>query len=267
MMKRRLQIYTVLAFILVSCRDEDDPVVPKEPTCELKTFVETYPDYNLTYSLSLSYDDQGRVIVLREQEDYEGDIYAYEIHFQYEGNKLISAEYYKEESSVDYLIGLTYQGEELQKLTLTSSYEGNADIDEYRLYYENGNLFRIENWDNYSDGDPDTFTLFGSEEFVYEGGNVAERYESNAFIGDEVVQYRYKYDNNPNPFYRNMALLIWKGSWSKFLSQNNVVQESYESDDYTTTFQYEYNDQGWPTNMTFENADTQIELGYDCGSR
>ena len=109
---------------------------------------------------------------------------------------------------------------------------------------------------------------YQSQECTYDSrGNIIElRFtDSNMGNGDRVIEY--EFDDNPNPYYYAYKKLYESTYFLEFndgipnfhrwgLSQNNMTRAGI------TTFQYVYDDLGYPINRIINNTDLEVDLDY-----
>ena len=89
---------------------------------------------------------------------------------------------------------------------------------------------------------------------TYENNNVTKVIEVNNYPGipTRTDTTTYKYDNKPNAYWAAAPLVLEQYDSFNYLSANNPVEEVNVYDGYitTTTYQYQYNDKGYPVSYT-----------------
>lgn len=82
--------------------------------------------------------------------------------------------------------------------------------------------------------------------------NISDSWRKSSDNSGNNMAVKYKYDNNPNPFFK--LGVDWYGEVSYYaLSPNNIVEEAYLDEDnriHITSYTYEYLSNGYPQKVT-----------------
>jgi len=166
----------------------------------------------------------------------------------------------------------------------------NLEIEEFRYFYVNDKLSKIENWNNYSDNSSTELILYSYSIYTYDGQNISEKsdfflereasartvsknklYEINPetepsdFIKESITTYLF--DDKINPYYGSIISIIDNSHY--FYNENNVTQTSVEylyTDGSSSTvssnlINYEYDENDFPIIMNYEEpSDIQTNI-------
>ncbi|SNT04328.1 Cadherin domain-containing protein [Ekhidna lutea] len=230
--------------------------------CEITSL--NYGDGALTFTTN---DDGHITSILDSYTDEEtGATETEELKLTYSGGKAVSGEWLDNGSADSQLI-FTYDGDRISKIVDS----GTDYVDEYRFFYDQDRLSKVENW---TSEDGSAMTLDNSELVSYSGDNVSsiEELDQGTASGTET----FSYDTKQNPFYNDLASLIYFENLFWYVSVNNVtsITQTYVAGHgYSETFTYSYNADNYPTsvNILYEDAEPPNEtseetfsLAYNC---
>lgn len=222
---------------------------------------------------TFEYDDEGNMVKMTELEEWieDGETMTDtdELIGTYEDGKLVSIG-----SNDDGAVEILYDGDKILKYVSSDTEDGAEEIDEYRFVYDGDVVVKVENWDNYSGETAGEFVLYSYEEFTYTGSNLTKINQVEVLDEDgEKELLEIGYDDKVNPFKGNLFWLFWEGDFEVYFSDNNPtsLDEEYtyngETETYSETVTYSYNDDGLPTEATYSDADGDswsYDLSYTC---
>ncbi|GAA5031700.1 hypothetical protein GCM10011506_20200 [Marivirga lumbricoides] len=222
-----------------------------------------------------------------------------EIKLVYTGQLITGAQFFEDGVATSIDLVLTYDDEsKLSKLTYTDSYDEDIYVYEYRLEYNSADqVVKVEEYD--TDNGSETLQLYGYEvyeyvqnrlnkvEYFYENSNNSMRKGKKRFnnrnkgvtqrIAPELSStVSVTVDDKFNPFYKNVAFLLYNESFQFFVSENNfLTYEETEAGDsessYSAVYEYEYNSKNFPTafNVVFSENGVKSEeftasISYEC---
>ncbi|WP_127846159.1 hypothetical protein [Psychroflexus aestuariivivens] len=225
-------ILPILAFILISCSNDDDSGSINDQPTNLK--LEKYEVQWTTYFtesssvFDLSYNSDGDIISLTETHtDESGEVGINTRYYEYENRKISKIEYNGEYTT------LTYEGNQIVETTIYSDEIIKTEFE----YDEDGNMVaQIE-------------TIDGDYCCTYE-----YEYDNNGNLLYSQGGFLYKYDNMRNPF-----SLVFDESYLKInrISNNNTLMVMTPWGDNYSYYSYEYNSEGFPTKreISYETSD------------
>ena len=212
-----------------------------------------------TYTSCQKDDNDNVKVKLLETMTYpDGSYYKYEYDSQHRIMKW--SRYYSNSEFSEFTI--TYSGNVLTKMTFSPSnhsYEfakdGNKITNEETIgstvytrtiYLNSDGLLEKEIYEE------EVYSYIRN--YLYDNGNLVKWIWESAWIegedkGEENSIREFKYDNNKSPMYHCKTpkwFLIW--NFSIMGSQNNVTEEKYSET--ITTYEYEYDSEGFPTKRT-----------------
>ncbi|RPD96184.1 hypothetical protein EGM88_10475 [Aureibaculum marinum] len=240
---KKYYILTIIisVLILTNCTSSDSDINDKTPKKYYRLVKET--EYNsdgtIEDILTYSYNENGYLIKAVEQSG--NDILVSNLN--YIDNK-ISSIVYTGNQRIDFI----YEN------NIISSYTSNLDGDNlvYKFTYNDNN--QIINKLAFNEG-----KLSNERKFkYYSNGNLAQ--EIFEYNDGYTFQEDFEYDNKKNPHYLSYPLGLIT---IEPISENNVIKKtrvsSYPTNNKSIiTFEYEYNDKGYPIKM-IEYVDGDVE--------
>jgi len=233
-------IYTTLllftALLIFSCSSDDDTGNNDDTTGATTVLIKKITEK--TYNASSGGND-----VIIEQT------------YTYNGNKIISTEATQ-----------TYDGQisrSKEEFTYTNNlitsvyYTGEYDTRTYEISYDtNGRVINLfDNFEYLSENEVIVGDDIECEKLILSNQQINKRYFSDN-CKDYQENFEYKYDNNRNAL-SNIQGYNWAFMWDWLFSGNTEYQTTYNNllnnQDYT--FQYDYNENGYPRNVSFFNID------------
>lgn len=238
-MKKLLLLFTTL--LLISCSSDDgNDVNNNENTNVLikkiteKTYEASSGGNDVTIELNYTYNGN-KIVSIEETHTYDGQISTSRDEFTYTDN-LITSVY----SIYNYSGRVTSRTKEI-------SYDTNGRV---TSLWEN---FEYLSENEVVVGDIECARLLLSN------NQISKRYWSEDCQNYEL-NFEYEYDNKRNAL-SNIQGYNWAFMWDWLFSGNTEYQSTYnnllKNPDYT--FQYDYNENGYPRNVSFFNYDGSLE--------
>lgn len=267
--------------LFAACDEDDDQNAGSETSlkCKIEQIIykaDESEEDDEDYIVDLTYGSDGQILKIADAYSYESNgetiTEEYEFKITYENGKAHKGEFYLD-SELRGTEKFVYSGDNLTKVTFTDE---DGEISETRIMYNGNTPNRIEIWDH--DNEEGIFALYSTSTLSFSGSNLIKELEKEEDGGVSETNYT-AYDQNINPYYGNVAYLVWGGSMAKFFSKNNVVAYSYtsteEDEDYNYSSSYSssytYNEDGFPTKIMetyVDNNETEVvvtEMVYQCG--
>jgi hypothetical protein len=183
------------------------------------------------YSMNISYDDQGRLLSVGEEGDYDYFL------FEYTDGEIKETYYYQDDN-------------------------GSYTFDRFHIYETDaqGRIISSTEYDVEESGTEKEHT----DEYTYdERGNVV-KVTSTVWDRDEVSVTHIAYDDKVSPFH-TVGFMIDSGGLFNFisLSPNNIVSYQWEENEASADkLSYEYDEMGNPVKLFYEARDLNQE--YDA---
>jgi len=214
--------------------------------------------------------DNDKVKLLETMTYPDGSYYKYEYDSHYRITKW--SLYYSSGDFSEFTI--TYSGNELTKMTFPSdsrTYEFAKDGNKITNVETIGSTVYTRTFYLNGDGllEKDTYeeeVYSYVRNYLFDNGNLVKwtwdkTWIDGEDIGEENSSREFKYDKNKSPMYHGKTpkwFLIW--NFSIMGSQNNVTEE--KSSETITTYEYEYDNDGFPTKRTQSNNGFVTEYRY-----
>ena len=237
--------------------------------------------YNYTYCVS--------------ENDCDSDTGVEEFGFVYQEGLLAEIQFYTD-SQIDEIAEVVTENGRIVNVIETWEDQGVVRTDEFRIIYSGNKVSKIENWDDYEAGTPGQLALYDYVEFTWAGdnvskvtdvqvytqesgrlsakrkrglGNLQKRVSGQAEVIESTIEYTY--DDKLNPFI-NTPVALMNFDEGYYFSKNNVLTEKYteyysggQTEVETTTYAYEYNEQGFPITVAEGNsASDATTITYNC---
>lgn len=240
-MYKSISLFIIFSALFLSSCSEDDG--PADPVSETKSQLsKVYIDDEL--AIEIIYDAQNKVSRINYP------IYSYYYVYEYaaNGNVIKEMSYYDDVLSSTHVY--EYNAENMPiKITTTIRY--NDGLEEYQAfsYNQDKTLKEINLTTANSVDAKETFTFNNAKNVVASTWSAP---------GDDGEQSTFTYDNKKNPFF-GLVPYQYHSEWSaaQLLSPNNIIEEEETEDDEQEyeTFEYEYNADGYPTEIIYTEED------------
>jgi hypothetical protein len=139
-------------------------------------------------------------------------------------------------------LNYTYNGNKIVSIEETQTYDGQISTSRDEFTYTDNlitSVYSISNYSNYT---------------------TEISYDTNGRVTSLFENFEYEYDNKRNAL-SNIQGYNWAFMWDWLFSGNTEYQSTYnnllKNPDYT--FQYDYNENGYPRNVSFFNYDGSLE--------
>ncbi len=266
-MKKLLKLLSITVLIFGCSEDPESDDIAL--TCLLNHLEISEVGSQDSDDISFFYDDEGRITKIVEVEEYMNggsvETNTEEYQFIYDAGKLTTMKEVMEDGNVSQTLQVSYDGELVSAVSIE---DNEGYIYEYRFMYESGVLVKIENW--HKDGTQ--FYLVEHEEFTYSQNNLTQisEFQANETTASETREITY--DENLNPFKGNLAMLLWWGDFTRYISENNplTVDETEilgnETYTYNETYAYEFDNATNLVEITLSSDGYEdiYTLTYDC---
>ena len=235
-MKKILLLFTTVLLISCSSDDGDDDTTNNDNTNVLikkiteKTYEASSEGNDVTIELNYTYNGN-KIVSIEETQTYDGQISTSRDEFTYTDN----------------LITSVYSISNYSNYTTEISYDTNGRVTSLFENFE----YLSENEVVVGDIECSRLTLSNQQ--------ISKRYWSEDCQNYEL-NFEYEYDNKRNAL-SNIQGYNWAFMWGWLFSGNTEYQSTYnnllKNPDYT--FQYDYNENGYPRNVSFFNYDGSLE--------
>ena len=264
-MKHKLTFLAILAVItFASCEKENETTDPvggdtpaAAPSKKLKKVSVSWPGND-----GGSYDyvwegDKLKSVTLHNVNDIMDEIYT----FTYSGDKLSKANYRCDHESRTYECVYTWNGDQISTEKYTEYDYGSTDVLTYHYTYSGNKPTRLA---IYWEGDPEPDQL----NLAWTGNNITQYY-----YDDDDDEITFTYDNKKNPLYLPHmgyvpGFLSGIGLHTICWSENNITHfevsdtKGGDSGDGVGNYTYTYDDDGYPSTMTFTVDNKTYTLVY-----
>lgn len=260
MLKTYWPILLCVMLFIFGCSEDDQPSEKEDSACYLTGFFEFDQDNEDGFdSIFFEYDNDGLIQsiryssqVLNEDGYHTSDL---EILLEYDDDQIVGGEYYSDgQLDSEYTVEYNSEGQVIaivrsqgsSSLEMDLTYDGDLVIESTLTYDLSG----------YYDQITSTFT--------YSGENIVKEEKSDGSYID------YEYDDEMNPFQGNLPMFLFTSHYEYFFSSGNQTQRNeYENEVLISsiTYTYAYDDDGYPTGISFldgDGDDWSGTYGYSC---